>query len=144
MAGNSETHILLLGDGGVGKTSLLRRIIGDNFEKKYLPTMGMDVFYYENFIFYDTAGQERFSTLNIQKVDGCLVLFSIDSRNSARSIDFWQSKLKMISDKAMVLFVGTKQDLELDHRKVHVNDSIEISCRNGYGIDILIDALNFL
>jgi GTP-binding nuclear protein Ran len=35
--------IMLIGDGGVGKDTYARKLQGFNFEKKYLPTMGVEV-----------------------------------------------------------------------------------------------------
>ena len=44
---SSEKHeyvlkVILLGDGGVGKTSLRKRFLGERLQKDYMPTLGAD------------------------------------------------------------------------------------------------------
>ena len=59
---------VLIGDGGVGKTTFVKRHLSGEFEKKYVPTMGVEVHplsFHTNcgeiiFDVWDTAGQERF------------------------------------------------------------------------------------
>ena len=59
--------VVLIGDGGVGKTSIIGRLLGLEFETRYLPTMGWDVYElilntnvgYIKFEVVDTAGTER-------------------------------------------------------------------------------------
>lgn len=66
-----EFKLLLVGDGGVGKTTLVRRHTTGEFERKYLPTLGVDVHpvvFHTNFgslqfNVWDTAGQEKFGGL---------------------------------------------------------------------------------
>lgn len=66
-----EFKLVLVGDGGVGKTTLVRRHLTGEFEKKYLPTLGVEVhplFFQTNFgplkfNVWDTAGQEKFGGL---------------------------------------------------------------------------------
>ncbi len=63
--------VLLIGESGVGKTSLLQRFARNHFATKYLPTIGID--YMVSFCevegvrvclqMWDTAGQEKFNTL---------------------------------------------------------------------------------
>jgi Ras-related protein Rab-18 len=73
-AGEQSVHplvkVLLIGDSGVGKSSLLLRFIDDAFEE-VSPTIGVD--YKQKLVqqgskrlrltIWDTAGQERFRTL---------------------------------------------------------------------------------
>lgn len=39
--------VILLGEIGVGKSSLARRLVLDRFETRYTPTLGVDVYHYE-------------------------------------------------------------------------------------------------
>lgn len=58
--------VMLLGEIGVGKSSLARRLVFDKFEIDYKPTIGVDVFRYE---VPDTPGRPRM-TLIIWDTDG--------------------------------------------------------------------------
>lgn len=63
--------LVLVGDGGVGKTTFVKRHISGEFEKKYVATVGAEVHPMEftttkgkiMFNVWDTAGQERFAGL---------------------------------------------------------------------------------
>lgn len=62
---------MLVGDGGVGKTTFVKRHLSGEFEKKYVPTLGAEVHpmpWTTNrgkliFNVWDTAGQEKFAGL---------------------------------------------------------------------------------
>ncbi len=62
---------MLVGDGGVGKTTFVKRHLSGEFEKKYVPTLGAEVHpipwttSHGNLVFnvWDTAGQEKYAGL---------------------------------------------------------------------------------
>ena len=70
-AGIPNFKLVLVGDGGVGKTTFVKRHISGEFEKKYVATVGAEVHPMEfttskgkiMFNVWDTAGQERFAGL---------------------------------------------------------------------------------
>jgi len=63
--------LVLVGDGGVGKTTFVKRHKTGEFEKKYVPTLGAEVHpidFVTNkgriiFNVWDTAGQEKYAGL---------------------------------------------------------------------------------
>ncbi|XP_047958984.1 GTP-binding nuclear protein Ran-B1-like isoform X2 [Salvia hispanica] len=63
--------LVIVGDGGTGKTRFVKRHLTGEFEKKYEPTIGVEVHpldFFTNcgkirFYFWDTAGQEKFGGL---------------------------------------------------------------------------------
>lgn len=69
VAPGRKYKVVIVGDGGTGKTTFVRRHISGEFEKKYIPTLGVEVrplrFYTNHgwieFNVWDTAGQVTFS-----------------------------------------------------------------------------------
>ncbi|CAJ1327095.1 unnamed protein product [Effrenium voratum] len=89
--GGPEFKLVLCGDGGVGKTTLVKRHLTGEFEKKYIPTLGVEVHPLRfttncgplTFNVWDTAGQEKFGGLR----DGyyiqgqcAIIMFDVTSR----------------------------------------------------------------
>merc|ERR1711966_447640 len=68
-----QVQIIILGDGAVGKTSLIKRYADQEFDEEHITTLGLDFvtkkYKYPEFEqdttikIWDTAGQERFKTL---------------------------------------------------------------------------------
>lgn len=69
-----EFKLILVGDGGVGKTTFVKRHLTGEFEKKYVATLGVEVhplLFHTNrgpikFNVWDTAGQEVSLTVTIR------------------------------------------------------------------------------
>merc|ERR1712054_10550 len=92
-----EFKLVLVGDGGVGKTTLVKRHLTGEFEKKYIPTLGVEVHplkFTTNcgplvFNVWDTAGQEKFGGLR----DGyyiqgqcAIIMFDVTSRITYKNV----------------------------------------------------------
>ena len=97
--------LLLLGDSGVGKSSLLTQYVEDDFHDVFISTIGID---FRNKTLeidgkrvklrvWDTAGQERFRTLTAQFYrgsQGILMVYDITRRESFDNIGHWMKKIK--------------------------------------------------
>lgn len=86
--------VIILGDSGVGKTSLMNQYVNKKFSNQYKATIGADFLTKEVIVddrvvtmqIWDTAGQERFQSLGVAFYRGadCCVLgtyFKIDGCN---------------------------------------------------------------
>jgi len=119
--------ILILGDAGVGKTSIMRRYTDNIFSHLYKATIGADFLskqiYCEDKLvtlqIWDTAGQERFQSLGTafyRGSDG--VIFVYDTTNSASfdHIQNWYDEYLVSSggenspEKFPFILVGNKSD----------------------------------
>ncbi len=112
--------VIVSGDGGVGKTSFLTRLIHDNFDLNSELTKGVDFFskdvtingYEYNFILWDFAGQLQFRKFLTDFVDGSLaafVLFDLTRFKTLESVSKWIDKLKS-TNKIPAFIIGTKID----------------------------------
>ena len=97
MATTPEFKLLLVGDGGVGKTTLVKRHRTGEFEKKYIPTLGVEVHplkFNTNggeicFNVWDTAGQEKFDKLHASYyfgADCCILVFDVTRKITYRNL----------------------------------------------------------
>ena len=95
-----SVKILILGDAGVGKTSLTSRFADDFFSMHYISTIGVDfktkMIKIKNknvkYQVWDTAGQERFRSIAkayYRGVSGILLAFSVTDRASFENIENW-------------------------------------------------------
>ena len=122
--------ILLLGNGTVGKTSLINRYLKNVYNPVYLTTIGIDqsIKYISvnnkhiKLSIWDTAGQEQFRTIAksfYNKTDAVILCFDLTEKESLDSISYWIDQLcnKIELNKIGIVLVGTKLDLT-DFEKV--------------------------
>jgi Ras-related protein Rab-1A len=125
--------ICLLGEAGVGKTSLLTRFCDNSFKERYNNTIGVDfrviTLKYKNIIskihIWDTAGQERFRSLALNYINnsqGFIFVYDITNRESFNNVENWVNLALEKNNKNICNFlVGNKTDKEAE-RKVSVKE----------------------
>mmetsp|Transcript_2297 Transcript_2297/g.4916 ORF Transcript_2297/g.4916 Transcript_2297/m.4916 type:complete len:200 (+) Transcript_2297:71-670(+) len=116
--------LLLIGDSGVGKSSLLVRYADGVYVDSYVSTVGVD-FKIKNIDLdgrrvklqlWDTAGQERFRTLHqgfYRGAHGIIVVYDVTDRDSFKNARHWLEEIRKYSsdEKLPRILVGSKNDL---------------------------------
>ena len=98
--------IIILGDSGVGKTSLMNQYVNQRFSQQYRATVGADFMAKEVMIdermvtlqIWDTAGQERFQSLGgafYRGADCCVLTYDITNPKSFEALDSWREEFLM-------------------------------------------------
>lgn len=114
--------VLLLGDSGVGKSSLLTRYIENKFSDDFMSTIGVDLRVRTlrtqgrviKVQLWDTAGQERFHSITssyYRGAQGVLLVYDVSDRQSFLSLDRWLRELRSFGNHAEAIVVGNKSDL---------------------------------
>ena len=96
----NKYNIITLGNSAVGKTSIFRRLIDENFINEYASTIGIGFIEYRlkyrgnkyTLIFWDTSGQERYKSITtnyLNKADGVLFVFDLNNKDSFDSLESW-------------------------------------------------------
>lgn len=131
--------LVMLGDGGVGKTAITIRFVSDRFVQEYDPTVE-DAYKKEHNIdgkdvkveIIDTAGQEEYTSglqdKFIRGGEGFILVYSITSRSSLQRVKDIRNKIawtKDSEDVAMIL-VGNKTDL-VKERQVPTQEGKEVA-----------------
>ncbi|VAH63969.1 unnamed protein product [Triticum turgidum subsp. durum] len=95
--------VIILGDSGVGKTSLMNQYVNKKFSNQYKATIGADFLtkevQYEDRLFtlqiWDTAGQERFQSLGVafyRGADCCVLVYDVNSMKSFDNLNNWREE----------------------------------------------------
>lgn len=116
--------LVLIGDAGVGKTSLIQSYVRNTFSEKYKATIGADFLTKDIFIrnkkiviqIWDTAGQERFSSLGTpfyRGTDICVAVFDLTNPHSFFNAFKWIDEFRLTVQTLGVptYLIGTKSDL---------------------------------
>ncbi len=116
--------IIIIGDGGVGKTSLIKRYTTNTFEKDYISTLGMQFSRYEETVngemvelfLWDLAGQESFALLRdkfYKGSSGAIIVFSLapEELETYHNIDKWLSNITEACGRIPIILFGNKADL---------------------------------
>jgi small GTP-binding protein len=122
-----NSKILIIGDAGCGKSSLINRYINGEYNDNYYNTIGVDfkIKYYEKngkkikMNIWDTAGQEKFKSLvssYYRNSDIIILVFDLTNYISFRNIEKWYSDIEYIckKDNLQLFLVGTKADVGKD------------------------------
>ncbi|XP_027363689.1 ras-related protein Rab7 isoform X1 [Abrus precatorius] len=95
--------VIVLGDSGVGKTSLMNQYVHKKFSQQYKATIGADFVTKELQIedrlvtlqIWDTAGQERFQSLGVafyRGADCCVLVYDVNVMRSFDTLDNWHEE----------------------------------------------------
>eukprot|EP01087_Luapelamoeba_hula_P011399 TRINITY_DN3096_c0_g1_i1.p1 TRINITY_DN3096_c0_g1~~TRINITY_DN3096_c0_g1_i1.p1 ORF type:complete len:220 (+),score=38.53 TRINITY_DN3096_c0_g1_i1:17-676(+) len=122
--------VVLIGNSGCGKTSLMQQYVNKRFSLHYKATIGADFLSKEVFIdgrhvllqIWDTAGQETFRSLGsafYRGADGCVLVFDVTNRYTFECLTGWKENfLKTTNNRedsqgkfAAFVVMGNKADL---------------------------------
>ena len=156
-----KVAIKVVGDSGVGKTSIIERYINDKFSKDIRPTIGVDYFT-KNMIFgkneiklviWDTAGMEEFRNITshyYKNTDAIFLVFALNNRRSFENIERWLEEFneKCDNPNAVVILIGNKYDLKdrevsIDEGELYAKKNrlmyAEVSASTSWGINDLFE-----
>jgi internalin A len=152
----NEAKLLIVGQGSVGKTSLMRQLLGKSFNPSEHKTEGINIeswnISFNNQIvqlnMWDFGGQEiMHATHQFFLTKRSLYLLVLDSRigEEENRIEYWLKLIQSFGEGSPVVIVGNKCDehpLDIDRRGLQAKYSnikafIETSCLEGRGIEIL-------
>lgn len=115
--------LVIIGDGGVGKTTFVKRHITGEFEKAYKPTKGAEVSEIDfstsrgkiRLMLWDTAGQEKLGHLrDCYYIDSqcAIIMFDLTQRQTYRNVAKWHKDLTKVCEKIPIVLVGNKADIK--------------------------------
>lgn len=132
-----KKNIVLLGDGEVGKTSLIRKFVDDRFSDNYIATVGSKVTKKEvvlkteegnkNIVLmiWDIIGQHGFKqsqALSMRKADAALVVCDLTRKETLDNLhEYWIPQIVETRGISPLVFIGNKADLE-DEAEFGIDD----------------------
>jgi len=121
-----QFKITVIGDGAVGKTSLIRRFTNETFKKDYIKTIGAQFSVFDKnikgdnvkLLFWDIAGQDDFNFLRpsfFKNSRAAIIVYSLEDNDlgeeSFKHIHNWAEDIKEFCGSIPVVIFGNKVDL---------------------------------
>ncbi|BFF99185.1 ras-related protein Rab-26 [Drosophila madeirensis] len=157
--------VIMLGDSGVGKTSLLIRFRDGRYVPSYfLSTVGID---FRNKVvvvdgtrvklqIWDTAGQERFRSVThayYRDAHALLLLYDVTNKTTYDNIRAWLGEIREYAQEDVVIvLIGNKADCSGSERQVKREDGerlgrehnvpfMETSAKTGLNVELAFTAV---
>jgi len=118
-----QVKVVLLGNSGVGKSSIVLRFVADNFKADAEATIGASYMgrmlqfndKMMKFNIWDTAGQERYHSLAkmyYRDANAAIMVYDITNPESFQGLKRWHSELQEFGPKDIIVAIaGNKEDL---------------------------------
>jgi Ras-related protein Rab-35 len=154
--------LLIIGDSGVGKSSLLLRFSDNTFSQNYITTIGVDFKIRTidmdgmriKLQIWDTAGQERFRTITstyYRGTHGVIVVYDVTNGETFSNVKRWLSEIDQNCDSVQRILVGNKCEdkenrvvLEEDARRLATAikvDYYETSAKDNLNVQEMFNAI---
>ena len=162
-----KAKVLVLGEGAVGKTSLINRFVNDVFESDYAATIGVKFLSKEVSVnpdnddmaqlnLWDVAGQPRFEDLRTTfyaGAAGALFVFDLSRKETFDKLDRWHAEVVKMVGEIPHIIIGNKADLK--GREVSIKQAqsyaksdktiyIETSAKTGQNVEEAFLELTYL
>lgn len=149
--------VVVVGEGGVGKTTWVKRLRTNQFESKYVATLGVEVhplrFHTPTgvvvFNLWDTAGQDKLGGIRDGYYLGAnagIVVYDSTYPASYRRCLFYIGELKSVCGEIPIVLVGAKIDLESsiddedqedvpsleDYPNFYISTKVDMGCREPF------------
>lgn len=150
----------LLGDTGVGKTSLGNLFSNKEFNENINSTIGVDYFSKQIIIntnkhklqIWELSGNKNFNNIidvYMKKISISFIIFDLNNKKTFENLYFWIDKVKNNSSKSIIILIGNKSDLKKNISIEEINKFInqykikyiELSIKNKDGSKKLHDEL---
>ena len=131
--------IIIIGDSGVGKSSLLKRAVQNRFDESYQATIGFEflLMHYKinelkfKLQIWDTCGQEMYRSLVqgfYRNTSLAIIVYDVNNPKSFEGLEVWLKDLRQQTEQEIPIFiVGNKSDME---KKVPTEDAKIFSTSN--------------
>ena len=158
--------LILGGDGGVGKTSMVMRFVEGSFADSYKATIGTNIHKKEcqfddlktkvRFVMWDLAGQAQFARVRktyLQNAEAGLLIYDVTRRETFDNLQKWHKEAVDSSPTISLILCGNKVDL-VDKRVVTKEEAealakklnlsyFETSAKDGLNVDDAFHVLAF-
>ncbi len=130
IVGTLRFKVVVVGDGSVGKTTLILRYTEKRFRESYIPTIGVQwvvkqLEYKENMVYFtlwDVAGQDQFKVMRgsfYEGSDAVIIVYDVTNLISFDHIENWLNEVKQFCENVPFVILGNKLDLKNDRKVTH-------------------------
>jgi len=138
-----SAKIVLLGDSGVGKSSIAQRYVNNTFSDAFDITVGGG--YLQQIVrlqdgsnlkldIWDTGGQERFRALlqmYYREAQAAIICYDVNREKSLESCEYWVNQLKTHEEQCLLYLVGNKSDMHSAERTLSAAKVEAFAVANG-------------
>lgn len=136
-----SVELIIVGDTGVGKTSILHQFVNEDFRVHNIkPTIGVALYrtYFDmaekRVELWDTSGEERFFSVTpnyYRRAHGVLLVYDITRRKTKERLNHWLYEIRQhCREDPVIILIGNKNDLNSE-RMVEYDEGLQYATNEG-------------